>query len=162
MRPVGSTCFRCTCRSPPHSVVGLPRGCYGCVPVPREREQSHQVLEEQAHNRIQIMCRLSALVLRPRVQLYSYSKRVFNTTQAALLHPFSSRVRKTRRIWHVDAEGRVSTPLNFTSTISYINFLNHSDQARDTTGVMDGSGVHLVAYHTTLGDCRRALKIKGC
>lgn len=38
-----------------------------------------------------------------------------------------------RRIWHVDAEGRVSTPLNFTATISYINFLNHSDQASAAT-----------------------------
>ena len=39
-----------------------------------------------------------------------------------------------RRIWHVDAGGRVSTPLNFTATVSYINFLNHSDQARVATG----------------------------
>lgn len=38
-----------------------------------------------------------------------------------------------RRIWHVDQEGRVATPIDFTATLSYVNFLNHSDQARATT-----------------------------
>ncbi|CAM9587997.1 unnamed protein product [Pylaiella littoralis] len=33
-----------------------------------------------------------------------------------------------RRIWHVDKRRQVATPLDFTSTLSYINFLNHSDQ----------------------------------
>eukprot|EP00752_Nemacystus_decipiens_P003843 g3535.t1 len=46
-----------------------------------------------------------------------------------------------RRIWHVDAQGRVSTPLNFTSTISYINFLNHSDQPNLDFSYSDGGYV---------------------
>lgn len=33
------------------------------------------------------------------------------------------------RIWHVDEDGMVSTPIDFTATVNYINFLNHSDQA---------------------------------
>ncbi|CAM9720745.1 unnamed protein product [Laminaria digitata] len=38
-----------------------------------------------------------------------------------------------RRIWHVDQQGRVATPIDFTATLSYVNFLNHSDQVRATT-----------------------------
>lgn len=35
-----------------------------------------------------------------------------------------------RRIWHVDERGYVATPVDFSGTLSYVNFLNHSDQAR--------------------------------
>ncbi|CAN0011198.1 unnamed protein product [Scytosiphon promiscuus] len=46
-----------------------------------------------------------------------------------------------RRIWHVDQHGRVATPLDFTSTLSYVNFLNHSDQPNVSFRYSDGGYV---------------------
>ncbi|CBJ26466.1 conserved unknown protein [Ectocarpus siliculosus] len=46
-----------------------------------------------------------------------------------------------RRIWHVDQHGQVATPLDFTSTLSYINFLNHSDQPNLSFRYSDGGYV---------------------
>lgn len=40
----------------------------------------------------------------------------------------------------MDLHGQVATPLDFTSTLSYINFLNHSDQVRCGRGPGEGRG----------------------
>lgn len=36
----------------------------------------------------------------------------------------------------MDQDGRVVTPIDFTSTLSYINFLNHSEQAGVGAAIM--------------------------
>ncbi|CAM9415494.1 unnamed protein product, partial [Choristocarpus tenellus] len=33
-----------------------------------------------------------------------------------------------KHIWHVDRGDNVITPLDFTATVSYVNFLNHADE----------------------------------
>lgn len=60
-----------------------------------------------------------------------------------------------RRIWHVDQEGRVATPIDFTATLSYVNFLNHSDQARATACLLPTAYCLLPAAYCLLptADC---------
>lgn len=41
-----------------------------------------------------------------------------------------------RRIWHVDQSGSVTVPIDYSATLSYVNFLNHSEQVQYVAVVM--------------------------